>query len=219
MPCGRLWSLGSRELAGVVLPGGGFQELACDGGVADGGGVVEAEHGGEVQGVGTVGEGFVELAAGAEALEGGGEAAAGLGHPVLADGPGGHGGLLAEDEVRPGGAWPPVAAVLEPGEEQVPGQVIQRAGLAADDQPPAAGIDVGQVELADGLGPGRVDGGQGEREAGGGGDGGGPSLVYLAGLKWLEEAQGPLAVVDAAGGVAEDRAGFLAVPEQGTQGG
>src|ERR1035441_3199693 len=158
-------------------------------------------RGGGAQGVRAVGEGFVERAAGAEALEGGGEAAAGLAHPVLADGPGGHGGLLAEDEVRPGGAWPPVAAVLEPGEEQVPGQVIQRAGLAADDQPPAAGIDVGQVELADCPGPGRLDGGQGEREAGGGGDGGGPSLVYLAGL---EEAQGPQAVVDGAGGVAED---------------
>lgn len=47
---------------GVVLLGGGLQELSCDGGVADSGGVVDAEHGGEVQGVGAVGEGFLELA-------------------------------------------------------------------------------------------------------------------------------------------------------------
>ena len=32
--------------------GGGFLELAGDGGVFDGGGVVDPEHGGEVQGVG-----------------------------------------------------------------------------------------------------------------------------------------------------------------------
>jgi hypothetical protein len=60
----------------MVLFGGGFQELACDGRVLDGGGVVDAEHGGEVQGVGAVGEGFFELPVDAEPFEGGGEAAA-----------------------------------------------------------------------------------------------------------------------------------------------
>src|ERR1019366_3680149 len=99
----------------------------------------------------------------------------------------------------------------------MPGQVVERAGPAGDDQSPAAQVDVGEAELADGSGPGGVDGGQGEREAGGGGDGGGCGLVYLAGLEGLQEAQGPLAVGDAAGGVSEDRAGFLAVPEQRAQ--
>jgi hypothetical protein len=69
--------------------------------------------------------GFFELPVGAEALEGGGEPAACLGQPVLADGPGGHGGLLVDDQVRVGGAWPPVAAVLQPGQQEVAGQVIE----------------------------------------------------------------------------------------------
>src|SRR6266566_3068145 len=215
----RFWSPGSRELAGAVLLGGGFQQLACDGGVADGGGVVEPEYDGEVQRVGAAGEGFLELPVGAQALEGGGEAAECAGHPVLADRPGGHGGLLVDDQVGVGGARPAAAAVLQPGQQQVPGEVIERAGPARNDQPLVAEVDVVEVEFADGLGPGGVDGGQGERGAGGRGDGGGRGLVYLGGLQRLDEDQGTLAVVDAAGGVAEDPAGLLAVPEQRAQGG
>ena len=59
-----------------MLLGGGLQELACDGRVADGGGVIDAEHGGEVQGVGAAGEGFLELPVDAEPFEGGRQAAA-----------------------------------------------------------------------------------------------------------------------------------------------
>ena len=44
--------------------------------VLDGGAVVDAEHGGEVQRVGAAGEGFLELPVDAEPFEGGGEAAA-----------------------------------------------------------------------------------------------------------------------------------------------
>src|SRR5437762_789235 len=66
-----------RAAGGRVL-GGGVQELAGDGRVADGGGVVEAEHSGQVEGVGAAGEGFFELTVGVQALKGGGEAAAGL---------------------------------------------------------------------------------------------------------------------------------------------
>ena len=125
------------------------------------------EDGGEVEGVGAAGEGFLELPVGAEAFEGGGEAAACLGQPVLADRPGGHGGLLVDDQVRVGGAGPAAGPVLEPGQQQVAGQVIERAGPAGDGQPPVAEVDVVEVKFADGLGPGGVDGGQGEREAGG----------------------------------------------------
>jgi hypothetical protein len=99
-----------------------------------------------------------------EPLEGGREAAACLGQPVLADGPGGHGGLLVDDQVRVGGAGPAAAAVLQPGQEQAPGQVIERAGPARDDQPPAAEVDVAEVKLPDGLGPGGVHGGQRDRD-------------------------------------------------------
>ena len=59
-----------------MLAGGGFQELACDGRVLDGGGVVDPEHGGEVQGVGAACEGFLELPVDAEPFEGGRQAAA-----------------------------------------------------------------------------------------------------------------------------------------------
>ena len=59
-----------------MLFGGGFLELARDGGVFDGGGVVDPEHGGEVQGVGAAGEGFLELPVDAEPFEGGRQAAA-----------------------------------------------------------------------------------------------------------------------------------------------
>ena len=141
------------------------------------------------------------------------------GQPVLADRPGGHGGLLVDDQVRVGGAGPAAAAVLQPGQEQVAGQVIERAGLARDDQPPVAEVGVVEMQLPDGLGPGGVHGGQGDREAGGRGDGGGRGLVYLGGLQRLDEDQGPLAVADAAGGVAEDRAGLPGVAEQRAQGG
>ena len=84
-----LWAVLVLGFAGTGAEafGGGVQELACDGRVADGGGVVDAEHGGEVEGVGAAGEGFLELPVSAQALEGGGEAAACLGQPVLADRP------------------------------------------------------------------------------------------------------------------------------------
>src|SRR5438477_162138 len=73
-----LWTVATLGFAGtaIVLLGGGLQELACDGRVADGGGVIESEHGGKVQGVGAAGEGFLELPVGAQALEGGGQAPA-----------------------------------------------------------------------------------------------------------------------------------------------
>ena len=74
-----LWAvlvLGFAGAGGVVLLGGGLQELAGDGRVLDGGGVVDPEHGGEVQGVGAAGEGFLELPVDAEPFEGGGQAAA-----------------------------------------------------------------------------------------------------------------------------------------------
>ncbi len=44
-------ALGSGGAGGVVLFGGGLQELACEGRALDGGGVAGPEHGGEVQGV------------------------------------------------------------------------------------------------------------------------------------------------------------------------
>ena len=104
-------------------------------------------------------------------------------------------------------------------QEQACGQGVQRAAPARDDQPPAAQVGVAEVKLPDGPGPGGVHGGQCDREAGGGCDGGGGGLVYLGGLQRLDEDQGTLAVADAAGGVAEDGAGLAGVAEQRPQGG
>src|SRR5258708_33651096 len=95
MLCGQFWSLSSREL-GLMLLGGGFQELTGDGRVPDRGCVVDPEHGGEVQRGATAGEGFLELPVDAETLAGGGQAAGGFGQAGLAGGSGGPGG-------RPGG--------------------------------------------------------------------------------------------------------------------
>ena len=108
--------------------------------------------------------------------------------------------------------------MLQPGQEQASGQVVERAGPARDDQPPVAEVDVTEVQLPDGPGPGGMDGGQYDREAGGRGDRGGCGLVYLGGLQRLDEDQGTLGAAGAAGGVAEDRAGLLGVAEQRPQG-
>lgn len=61
------------------------QELPCGGCVADGGAVVDAEDGGQVQRVGVVGEGFFELAVDAQPFQGGGLSAQ-AGQPGAADG-------------------------------------------------------------------------------------------------------------------------------------
>ncbi|QIZ37753.1 hypothetical protein [Saccharopolyspora sp. ASAGF58] len=53
---------------------GAVQEITGGGAVSDGGGLVEPEHGGQVERVGAVGEGFVELTIDAQGFEGGGSA-------------------------------------------------------------------------------------------------------------------------------------------------
>jgi hypothetical protein len=107
-------------------------------------------------------------------------AAAGFGEPVLADRPGGHGGLLVDDQVRVGSAWPPVVAVLQPGQQQGPRQVVERAGRGRDDEPHVADAHVAEVQFPDDPGPGGVPGGQRDRKAGGGRDGGGSGCVDSA---------------------------------------
>ena len=55
--------LGSARAGGVMLFGGGLQELAGDARALDAGGVSGPEHGGKVQRVGAACEGFLELPA------------------------------------------------------------------------------------------------------------------------------------------------------------
>ena len=92
-------------------------------------------------------------------------------------------------------------------------------GVPAMTSRQAAQVGVAEMKLPDGPGPGGVDCGQCHREAGSGGDGGGCGLVDVCWLQRLDDDQGMLAVADAAGGVAEDRAGLLGVAEQRPQGG
>jgi hypothetical protein len=133
---------------------------------------VVVRAGAVVERVGAGCEGLVELAVDAELLEGDAEAAEGAGEPVLADGAGGHRGLVVDDEVGTGGAGPALAPPGEPFGDELPGRVVERAGLSGDGDPPVA-----EGEVPDGVGAQGVDGGQGEGEPGGRGDGGrdGPS--------------------------------------------
>ena len=55
--------------------GGGGEQSSCGAGVSDGGGVVDAEHGGEVQRVRSAGECLVELSVDAQRLQPRGPAA------------------------------------------------------------------------------------------------------------------------------------------------
>jgi hypothetical protein len=59
-----------------------------------------------------------------------------------------------------GGAGPAGSPVAEPVEDHLAGEVVQRPGAAGDGQPPVAEADVVELEFADRLGPGGVDGGQ-----------------------------------------------------------
>jgi len=60
--------------------------------------------------------------------------------------------------VRVGGAGPSAATVVQPGQEQVSGQVVERAAPACYDRPPVAEVNVAEVQFPDCLGPG-VNGG------------------------------------------------------------
>ena len=74
------------------------------------------------------------------------------------------------------------------------------------------------MELADGFGASRVDGGQSNREAGSRCEGCGRGLIDLVGQQRLNEVQRSPADADALGGVLEGPAGLLAVAKQGTKG-
>jgi hypothetical protein len=68
-----------------VALGGGLEEVAGGFGVADGGVLVDAEDGGEVEWVWPAIEGFFELPVSVEAFEGGSQAPEGAGDPYSAD--------------------------------------------------------------------------------------------------------------------------------------
>lgn len=107
---------------------GPCQELPGRGGVADGGGVVEAEHHGEVQRVGAAGEGFLELPVDAQPVQGRREPSQAP-QPCVADGPGAGSGPAADEQVRVGGVRPACLPAGEPVEQHLVGEVVQLPGV------------------------------------------------------------------------------------------
>jgi hypothetical protein len=127
-----------------------LQELACCGGVADGGFFVDAEDGGQVQRVGAVGECLFELAVDGQMLQGGGQTAEGVGDPDLADRAGFQCVLLIGDRVGVGGVGPVGALVVQSVEDRLAGVFVQGAGVAGGDQAVVAQVDVIEEQFADG---------------------------------------------------------------------
>lgn len=122
-----------------MLVGRGFQELAGGGGVADRGFGVDAEDRGQVQRVAAVGEGFFELPVAAQAFQGGGVAAERVLGPEGADRAGLGRGLLVDQQVGVGGAWPAAVPVVQPLAQELVGEVVDGPDPVGDDDAPVAG--------------------------------------------------------------------------------
>ncbi len=175
------------------------QELAAIDGVADGGGGVDAEHGGQMQRVCVAGEGFLELAVDAQPVKGGGLSAQ-LADPGGADRARAERAFAAQQEVEIGGVRPAGPAVVQPLGQQSAGEVVQRPGPSGDGDPPVAGIDVADLQGADLAGAGGVDGGQRNAQPGLRCPSGLDRAGDLAGGQRLPDRQGP-----GAGGDPTDR--------------
>jgi hypothetical protein len=133
----------------VVFLGRRDEQLPGVLGVTDGGLGIKAEHGGQVQRVGAAGEGFLELPVDAEPFRRGGlPSQCRLGEVAGADRTGAVGAVLVDQQVRVGRGGPAGAPVGEPLEQDLAGELIERAGPAADDDPPVAQVDGIEEELA-----------------------------------------------------------------------
>lgn len=124
-------------------------------------------------------------------------------------------GVPGDDQVWVGGVRPAVASVVQPVEDDLVGEVVERADVPGDAQAAVAEVDVVEAELADGLGPGGVDGGQREDDSDSRvGLGCGDGLVDVVRLQRQDRSGGGAADADPDGGVAEDRAVGSAVSKQ-----
>lgn len=104
---------------------------------------------------------------------------------------------------------------MQPVEDDLVGEAVERADVPGDAQAPVAEVDVFEAELAYRLGPGGVNRGQRQDDP----DGGvvmdrGNGLVDLVGLQRQDRSRGGTADADPDGGVAEDRAAGPAVTKQ-----
>jgi hypothetical protein len=122
-------------------------------------------------------------------------------------------GLLAEDDMRVGGVRPARAPVAEPVEQDLPGEVVERANAAADGEPPVTELNVVEAQFADGLGAGRVNRCKNEGQPGCGRGRGRHAVADLFRLQREDNAVVLAAGPDAGGRVTEDGSGLLAMPE------
>lgn len=86
----------------------------------------------------------------------------GLRHPNSADWAGCHDGLLIDQQVLVGGTGPAVAPVVEPVQDDLPGEFVQRTRAAGDGESAIAQVDVVELKFGVRFGSGGVDGGQGD---------------------------------------------------------
>jgi len=106
---------------------------------------------------------------------------------------------------------------VEPLKQDLAGEVVERAGPAADDDPPVAQVDVLDADLADGLDARGVHRGEDQDQPGGGSGGCLGCLVDLVLAQRLDNPPGALADPDALDRAAEDRLPPLAEREQRPQ--
>ena len=109
---------------------------------------------------------------------------------------------------------PSLGPVLQPAEQELAGEVVEWSYATGDHEPPVADVDVVELQRPDGAQAGGMDGGQGHDEPGRRARGGGDRVGDVGWAQRLDNATVTLANLDAAGGVAEDRAVLLAGGEQ-----
>lgn len=192
----------------------GCKKLPCRFGIAYCGFGCEAEDNGEMERVGAVSKGFFELPVSAQPFEGGDLAVECRGDPGAA----GRGCcqccLAVDDHVGVGGGWPLDASVVQPLDQGLVGEFVERAGPAGDSQTTVAKVEVGQAQGTDGAYACGVHGGKGENQSVGGTGGGGDRSLDVACGERLVHLACLFVAADAAGGVSEYRAVLLAEAEQ-----
>lgn len=99
-------------------------------------------------------------------IEGGSQPPECPGDPHFADRASAHRGHAVDQQVGVCCVGPVGASVAQPVRQRSVGEVVQWSGSAGDGQPTVTEVDVVEQQLADVLGAGGVDGGQGDGEAG-----------------------------------------------------
>jgi hypothetical protein len=74
--------------------------------------------------------------------------------------------VLVDEQVRVGGVRPAGAPVAEPVEQDLAGELVDRADSSGDDEPAVAQVDVVELGGADGAGAGGVHCGEHEHQPG-----------------------------------------------------